>query len=157
MSGLLTARWHDVFLASPEGRCQRRPGVGNVLSNSVWDIRRQGKSWSGEEAVARHALAPEKIEMVEGRLLWSDEERLNLLGLLLENLGADAVVRLGNTDVWREAIAALDRELERRIARLEGRLDEQAAMSGQRTRCPSEDRPSIKERIAYLEGRVAGR
>jgi hypothetical protein len=30
-----------------------------------------------------------------------------LLGLLLENVGADAAVRLGNPDIWRETLAAL--------------------------------------------------
>lgn len=127
------------------------------MNNSEWDVRRHGRRWSGEEAVARYALAPGKIELIEGRLLWSDQDRLNLLGLLVENLGADAVVRLGNTDIWREAIAALDRELEGRIARLEGRLDEQAAIAGQGVRCQSDDRQSIKERLAYLEGRLARR
>lgn len=125
------------------------------MKKSMWDVRRQGRSWSGDEAAARYALAPAKIELVEGRLLWSDEARWNLLGLLVENVGADAVVRLGSADIWRESVAALDRELEGRIARLEGRLDERAAIAGQRVRCQSEDRQSIKERIAYLEGRLA--
>ncbi len=124
------------------------------MKHSEWDIRRQGRRWTGEEATARYSLAPEKLELVEGRLLWSDEERLNLLGSLIENLGADAVVRLGSTDIWREAIAALDREMDGRIARLEGWLDGRAAIAGQRVRCQSENRPSIRERLAYLEGRL---
>ena len=40
-----------------------------------------------------HQLAPEKIEMVAGRLFWSDEDRRAMLALLLENLGADAALR----------------------------------------------------------------
>lgn len=72
-----------------------------------WDIRPEGRAWTGDEAMARYALTPEKIEMVEGRLLWDDEERLALLGLLLENVGADAAVRLGDPAVWRNAIAGL--------------------------------------------------
>jgi len=67
----------------------------------TWDIRRDGRTWRGEEAGQRYALAPEKIEMVQGRLLCTDDERLTLLGLLLENLGADAAVRLGDPDIWR--------------------------------------------------------
>src|SRR5712664_947225 len=39
-----------------------------------WDIRREGRSW-GREALARYALAPEKIEMIGGKLLASDDER----------------------------------------------------------------------------------
>lgn len=53
----------------------------------------------------RYALTPERFEMIDGRLFWSDEERLALLGLLLENLGADAAVRLGDPHVWLEAIS----------------------------------------------------
>lgn len=45
--------------------------------------------------------------MVEGKLLWGDEERVKLLGLLLENVGADRAVRLGSVKVWRDALAAL--------------------------------------------------
>ncbi|OLD22002.1 MAG: hypothetical protein AUJ01_01150 [Acidobacteria bacterium 13_1_40CM_3_65_5] len=64
----------------------------------TWDIRREGRAW---------AYTPEKIEMVGGKLLADDEERLTLLGLLLENVGADAAVRLGDPNVWREAIGQL--------------------------------------------------
>ena len=52
-------------------------------------------------------LTPEKIEMIAGKILWSDEDRIQLLGLLLENLGADCAVRLGDPDVWRAAVAKL--------------------------------------------------
>lgn len=59
-----------------------------------WDIRREGRSWVAGEALARYQLTPDKIEMVRGKLFNSDEERTIMLGLLLENLGADAAVRL---------------------------------------------------------------
>ena len=72
-----------------------------------WDIRAEGRSWTRGKAMARYALTPEKIEMVEGKLLWDDEQRLLLLGLLLENVGADAAVRLGDPGVWRTAVARL--------------------------------------------------
>ena len=73
----------------------------------VWDIRRDGRAWHGPEAMARYQLTPEKIEMVRGRLFWSDEDRLAMLALLLENLGADAAVRLGDPAVWKAAVADL--------------------------------------------------
>jgi hypothetical protein len=73
-----------------------------------WDIRRHGRAWSGDEAEERWQLTPEKFEMHDGRLFFDDEQRLLLLGLLLENCGADAAVRLGRPDVWRAAVAALD-------------------------------------------------
>ena len=72
-----------------------------------WDIRSDGRAWAGNEAMERYALTPEKIEMIGGKLLWDDEDRLALLGLLLENVGADAAVRLGDPAVWRAAVARL--------------------------------------------------
>jgi len=78
------------------------------MRDSEWDIRREGRAWALDEARQRHELTPEKMEMFEGKLLWYDEDRVKLLGLLLENVGADRAVRLGNPDVWRAAVRNLD-------------------------------------------------
>jgi hypothetical protein len=59
--------------------------------------------------MARYALTPEKLEMYRGKLLWDDEQRVALLGLLLENVGADRAVRLGAPEVWRAAVSQLPR------------------------------------------------
>ena len=72
-----------------------------------WDIRRAGRAWTGVEARERWDLTPEKFEMIEGRLFWTDEEREMLLGLLLENVGVDRVIRMGDPKVWKEAVAEL--------------------------------------------------
>lgn len=77
------------------------------MPDIAWDIRRAGRAWGANEARARFALTPEKLEMSDGRLFWSDAERLTLLGLLLENVGVDAAVRLGDPEVWRTAIRDL--------------------------------------------------
>jgi hypothetical protein len=69
-----------------------------------WDIRREGRAWAESEALERYSRAPEKIEMVDGKLFWDEDERLTMLGLLLENLGADAAVRLGRPEVWQQAV-----------------------------------------------------
>ncbi len=37
-----------------------------------WDIRRDGRAWVGDEARQRYELTPEKFEMYEGKLFWSD-------------------------------------------------------------------------------------
>jgi len=71
-----------------------------------WNIGRAGRSWRAE-AMRRWELTPEKIEMVDGKLFYSDEQRLLMLGMLLENLGVDAAVRLGDPQVWQDAVAAL--------------------------------------------------
>lgn len=73
----------------------------------AWDIRREGRAWSSEEARARYELTPEKFEMWDGRLFWSHADRVTLLGLLLENVGIDAAIRLGDPTTWRAAIREL--------------------------------------------------
>ncbi|MEX2092146.1 MAG: hypothetical protein WD971_05685 [Pirellulales bacterium] len=77
------------------------------MNDFQWDIRREGRAWTENEADDRYFAAPEKLEMVDGKLYDFDEERLHMLGLLLENVGADAAVRLGDPKVWRAAVAAL--------------------------------------------------
>jgi len=52
---------------------------------------------------------PEKIEFVNG-ILASEEERLIVLGMLLENLGIDRAIRFGKTEDWKAAIADLEKE-----------------------------------------------
>lgn len=79
------------------------------MSNSNWDIRREGRAW-GDEGLERFMSLPEKIEMSRGRVFDTDEQRLSMLGCLLENLGVDAAVRLGDPRVWRAAVADLDRD-----------------------------------------------
>lgn len=74
----------------------------------AWDIRREGRSWNAGEVEQRWNLTPEKMEMIGGKVFWTDAERLKMLGLLLENVGIDKAIRLGDPRVWREAVAALD-------------------------------------------------
>lgn len=78
-----------------------------------WDIRREGRAWTPGEARHRWELAPETLELWQGRVLRSDEDRIKLLGLLLENVGADRAVRLGDPDVWIAAVEGLQHELAR--------------------------------------------
>ena len=77
------------------------------MSGIRWDIRREGRSWEGDEAWERYQLTPEKTEMTDGKLYWDDEERLTMLGLL-ENVGIDKAIRLGDPRLWREAITEFD-------------------------------------------------
>jgi hypothetical protein len=72
-----------------------------------WDIRREGRRWSNEEFDQRLYQAPEKIEFVNG-IFASERERFNVLGMLLENLGIDKVVRFGKLEDWKAAIADLE-------------------------------------------------
>ena len=57
--------------------------------------------------MSRYGMAPSKMELIEGRLFWHEEDRLVVLALLLENVGVDQAVRLGEPAVWRAAVAQL--------------------------------------------------
>lgn len=80
------------------------------MSDESWDIRLSGRPWTRDEAFARHSLIAQscRIELIDGKLLWSDGDRLTLLALLLENVGALAATKLGHPQVWRDAVQALD-------------------------------------------------
>ncbi len=79
------------------------------MTQERWDVRRQGKRWTKEELESRLRMAPEKIEFVGG-IFASDSQRFAVLGMLLENLGIDKVVRFGNLEDWKAAIADLEKQ-----------------------------------------------
>jgi hypothetical protein len=81
----------------------------NPMQPIKWDIRREGRRWSHEEFDQRIDQAPEKIEYVNG-IFASERERLNVLGMLLENLGIDKVVRFGKLEDWKAAIEDLEKK-----------------------------------------------
>jgi hypothetical protein len=76
---------------------------------TTWNICREGRRWTREEFDLRVNEAPEKIEFVAG-IFASERERLVVLGMLLENLGIDKVVRFGNFADWKAAIADLEQQ-----------------------------------------------
>jgi hypothetical protein len=71
-----------------------------------WNIGRTGRTWTGPEGLEKLDRLPGRLEMVRGRLCLSEAERLTLLAGLLENIGLDEVVKLGQLQDWQEAIAA---------------------------------------------------
>ena len=77
------------------------------MSEINWNIRREGRAWQGDEVMARYSLAPERIELIRGKIFCDDEQRLRMLRLLLEQMGADAAVRLGDPQVWRDGVAEI--------------------------------------------------
>ena len=79
------------------------------MTTPDWDIRREGRRWSHEEFDRRVAQAPEKIEYVGG-IFASERQRLIVLGMLLENLGIDKVVRFGRLEDWKAAIEDWERK-----------------------------------------------
>src|SRR4051812_13697139 len=90
-------------------RSQQDVGGAMPIKTPVWDIRREGRRWTPEEFDERVEQAPEKIEFVGG-IFASERERLIVLGMLMENLGIDKVVRLGRLEDWKAAIANLEKQ-----------------------------------------------
>ncbi len=79
------------------------------MAQETWVICWEGRRWTKEESARRFNQAPEKIEFVGG-IFASERERLTVLGMLLENLSIDKVVRFGNLADWKAAIAELERQ-----------------------------------------------
>jgi hypothetical protein len=55
----------------------------------------EARAWQGDEVWEKYSLTPEKMELIEGKLFWTDEQRENMLGLMLEMVGTDKAVALG--------------------------------------------------------------
>jgi hypothetical protein len=73
-----------------------------------WNVHNRGRAWKGAEIRERWGRSPERIELIEGKIFGGDPERqLNMLGPLLEQIGADRAVKFGDPEVWRKAVAKL--------------------------------------------------
>jgi len=82
-----------------------------ALPPIAWDIRREGRAWTAEEFPVRaDRLIELKFEISRGKLFWSEDTRRLILGMLLENVGMDAAIQLGDLARWKEAVAAAERE-----------------------------------------------
>jgi hypothetical protein len=75
-----------------------------------WDIRREPRRWSDDEIRSRLELTPEHFEVFDGEMLSTEEDRVNLLGIMLEQVGIDAALRLAPKELWREALDAYEQE-----------------------------------------------
>ena len=80
----------------------------DVRLSIVWDIHREGRAWTKDEFGPRaDRLVELKFEISRGRLFWSEETRRMVLAMLLENVGMDAAVRMGDPARWKEALDEL--------------------------------------------------
>jgi hypothetical protein len=50
---------------------------------------------------------PEKMDATDGKIYFGEEDRLKVLGALLEHIGIDRAVRFGDPALWRAAVAEL--------------------------------------------------
>ena len=88
-----------------------RPGQEAQSWSSTSSVA--GRKWNRPEIEQKYRkLCPEKIELIEARMFWTDEQRLTMLALLLENVGMDAAVSLGDPALWKQAIDERLKELE---------------------------------------------
>ena len=74
-----------------------------------WDIRPEGHAWMTGGFEKFMALPP-KMELIDGKLFWSDEDRRDMLAALLEHMGTREAVRLGDPEAWLTALRELERE-----------------------------------------------
>lgn len=78
------------------------------MTGIEWQIHRRGRAWRpGAEISERVSDCPAKIDNVDGMLFWDEADRLMLLGMLLENVGADRAIRMGDPAIWSAAINEL--------------------------------------------------
>lgn len=78
------------------------------MAASILNVEDFDREWKGEEFDKRIYQAPEKIEYIGGIFI-NERQRLTVLAMLLENLGIDKAVQLGNPKDWKAALADLDR------------------------------------------------
>lgn len=73
-----------------------------------WKIGAQPANLTSEEFWARydHLNMPEKFEATEGKLFWSDEQRLHVLAMLLEAVGLKRALSLCPPEAVRAALVA---------------------------------------------------
>ncbi len=77
----------------------------------AWNIHREGRAWTADEFDTRVGRLIElKFEVNRGKLFWSEETRRMVLGMLLENVGMDVAVRLGDLALWKAAVTAAERD-----------------------------------------------
>lgn len=67
------------------------------------DIGLWGRSWTGEKLLG-HDDRPGPVELAAGKLCLEEEQRLALLGALLEHVGTAYAVRLGPIKAWVDAV-----------------------------------------------------
>lgn len=67
------------------------------------DIRLMGRRWTADEMV-RHDDLPGRLDLINGKLCLDDEQRMLLLGALLEHVGTAGAVSLGRLAPWIEAV-----------------------------------------------------
>ena len=73
-----------------------------------FDIGLEGRRWTVAHWHSLSDVLPEKFEMIDGKLFWSERERLGMLATMLEQVGLAKAVTLAPKALWLQALAQLE-------------------------------------------------
>jgi hypothetical protein len=74
----------------------------------TFDIGLEGRRWTVTRFHELDNVLPEKFELIDGKLFWTERERLGMLAAMLEQLGLEKAVTLAPKALWLEALAKLE-------------------------------------------------
>lgn len=69
-----------------------------------WNIGLEGRTWNVDHFLSLDGVLPEKMELIDGKLFWSQRERLAMLSAMLEQVGLREAVKLAPKELWLEAL-----------------------------------------------------
>jgi hypothetical protein len=70
----------------------------------TFDIGLEGRRWKVDRFLELETILPEKMELIDGKLFWSERERLGMLAAMLEQVGLVDAVKLAPKELWLEAL-----------------------------------------------------
>jgi hypothetical protein len=68
----------------------------------------EGRRWTVDHWHSLSDVLPEKFEMIDGKLFWSERERLGMLAAMLEQVGLAKAVTLAPKALWLRALAQVE-------------------------------------------------
>jgi hypothetical protein len=74
----------------------------------TFDIGLEGRRWTVKRFHELDDVLPEKFELIDGKLFWSERERLGMLGAMLEQVGLAKAVTLAPKKLWLQALDQLE-------------------------------------------------
>ena len=70
----------------------------------TFDIGLEGRRWKVDRFLELETVLPEKMELIDGKLFWSERERLGMLAAMLEQVGLVDAVKLAPKELWLDAL-----------------------------------------------------
>lgn len=77
-----------------------------------WPIERTPKMFSGDDFFEMVDRFPARVDCCDGMIGENNQQRLLMLAMLIENIGIDAVVKIGPLQLWIDAVNAERERLE---------------------------------------------